>query len=341
MNSFYKKYIQRTFFLAQKGAGKVSPNPLVGCVIVHNNKIIGESYHKKYGDKHAEINAINAIQNKSIIKNSSVFINLEPCSHYGKTPPCINALIKLKPKEVIISNKDPNPKVNGQGISMLKNSGLKVIVGILEKEGEKLNKRFFTFIRKKRPYIILKWAETKNGMIANERYESKWISNNLSRQLVHKWRAQEDAILVGASTVEHDNPQLTVRHWKGKNPIRVIIDPKGRVNLKSHIYNNLSNTIILTNINENKKKYLKKIKINSFEIKEINSFLVKETITSILIEGGAFTLGKFITSNQWDEIRIFQSNKTFKKGIKAPIINKLKLYYREILQDKLFIKYND
>ena len=328
MNNYYKKYIERTFYLAKKGQGKVSPNPLVGCVIVNKDKIIGEGYHEKYGNDHAEINAIKSVNNKSLLKNSSVFINLEPCTHHGKTPPCVSELINIKPKEIIISNLDPNPKVNGKGIRILKKRGIKVIMDVLKNEGEKLNKRFFTFINKQRPYIILKWAETKNGMIANEKYESKWISNNLSRQLVHKWRAEEDAILVGASTVEYDNPHLTVRDWKGKNPIRIIIDPKKRLNKKKNVFDNSSKTINLVGMNEN-------------NVKKITESLINENIISIIIEGGAYTLNKYIENNCWDEIRIFQSNKIFKNGIKAPKINKKKLNYIKILDDKLFIKHNN
>lgn len=328
MNNYYKKYIERTFYLAKKGQGKVSPNPLVGCVIVNKDKIIGEGYHEKYGNDHAEINAIKSIQNNQLIKNSSVFINLEPCSYHGKTPPCVAELIKLQPKEIIISNMDPNPKVNGKGIIMLKNHGIKVICDVLKNKGEQLNKRFFTFVRKKRPYIILKWAETINGMMANEKNASKWISNKLSRQIVHKWRAYEDAILVGASTVEHDNPHLTVRSWRGKNPIRIVIDPKKRLSSKKKIFDNSAQTMNLIEMSKN-------------NIKEIMGSLKKENIISVVVEGGASTLNNFIANKCWDEARIFQSNKIFNKGVEAPKINKKNLDYINVLDNKLFIKYNE
>lgn len=328
MNNYYKKYIERTFYLAKKGQGKVSPNPLVGCVIVNKEKIIGEGYHEQYGNDHAEINAIKATKNNELIKNSSVFINLEPCAHHGKTPPCVKELIKLQPKEIIISNMDPNPKVNGKGIEILKNQGIKVVCDVLKNRGEKLNKRFFTFIRKKRPYIILKWAETINGMIANKKNDSKWISNKLSRQIVHKWRSYEDAILVGASTVEHDNPRLTVRNWKGQNPIRIVIDPKKRLSKKNNIFDKSSQTINLFEMNQN-------------NVKEVMGSLKKKNILSVIVEGGAYTLNNFIANKCWDELRIFQSNKIFRKGIEAPKIDKKNLDYVNVLDNKLFIKYNE
>ena len=328
MKSYYKKYIERTFYLAKKGEGKVSPNPLVGCVIVKNNKIIGEGYHEKYGSNHAEINAINSVKDISNINQSSIFINLEPCSHHGKTPPCVNELIQLKPKEVIISNKDPNPKVNGKGIKKIKEAGIKIILNVLKEKGEKLNRRFFSLIKNKRPYIILKWAETKNNFIANKKNESKWISNNLSRQLVHKWRASEDSILVGASTVEFDNPRLTVRKWKGENPIRLVINPKNRLDNKKHIFNKPIKTINIQNINQR-------------NFRKVISSLIKKNIASIIVEGGSFTINKFIDNNLWDEMRIFSSKTRFKSGIYAPKFDYKKTNYKKILDDKLFILYNE
>lgn len=328
MKSYYKKYIERTFYLAKKGEGKVSPNPLVGCVIVKNNKIIGEGYHEKYGSNHAEINAINSVKDISAINQSSIFINLEPCSHHGKTPPCVNELIKLKPKEVVISNKDPNPKVNGKGIKKIKEAGIKIILNVLKEKGEKLNRRFFCLIKNKRPYIILKWAQTKNNFIANKKNESKWISNNLSRQLVHKWRAHEDSILVGASTVEFDNPRLTVRKWIGKNPTRLVINPKNRLDNKKHIFNKSIKTINIQNI-------------NGGNLRKVISTLIKKKIGSIIIEGGSFTINKFIDNNLWDEMRIFCSKTTFKGGVYAPKFDNKTRNYKKILDDKLFILYNE
>ncbi|HEY5824526.1 MAG TPA: bifunctional diaminohydroxyphosphoribosylaminopyrimidine deaminase/5-amino-6-(5-phosphoribosylamino)uracil reductase RibD, partial [Cyclobacteriaceae bacterium] len=208
-------FIQRTFELAQIGIGQVSPNPRVGAVVAHDGKILGEGWHKKYGEAHAEVNAILSVKDHSLLKESTVYVNLEPCSHFGRTPPCADLLIRHQVKKVVICNVDPNPLVAGQGINKLRDAGIEVVAGVLEAEGRKLNKRFFTLIEKQRPYIILKWAQTADGFVARENYESKWISNDFSRQLVHQWRSEEDAILVGTKTAAHDNPQLDVRDWSG------------------------------------------------------------------------------------------------------------------------------
>jgi len=204
-------FMQRALELAQLGIGYVSPNPRVGCVIVHENKIIGEGWHQKFGEVHAEVNAINSVNDQSLLKESIVYVNLEPCSHFGKTPPCVDLLIEHHVKKVVIGNLDINPLVQGQGIKKLKDAGIETITGVLEKEGHELNKRFFTFIEKQRPYIILKWAQTSDEFIAQKNFESKWISNEFSRQLVHRWRSEEDAVLVGTRTASHDNPSQTVR----------------------------------------------------------------------------------------------------------------------------------
>src|SRR5882672_8135505 len=202
-------FMQRALELAQLGIGYVSPNPRVGCVIVHENKIIGEGWHRKFGEAHAEVNAINSVKEQSLLKESTVYVNLEPCSHFGKTPPCVDLLIEHHVKKVVIGNLDINPLVQGQGIKKLKDAGIETLTGVLEKEGHELNKRFFTFIEKQRPYIILKWAQTSDEFIAQKNFESKWISNEFSRQLVHRWRSEEDALLVGTRTASHDNPSLT------------------------------------------------------------------------------------------------------------------------------------
>ena len=217
-------FMRRAMELATLGLGKVSPNPLVGCVVVHDNKIIGEGWHKLYGSAHAEVNAIDSVIDKNLLQESTVYVNLEPCSHYGKTPPCADLLVSHKVKRVVIANVDPNPKVAGTGINKLMEAGIEVGRGVLEEKGNDLNKRFFCAFRKQRPYVILKWAETADGFIARENYDSKWISNEFSRQLVHKWRSEEDAILVGKNTALYDNPKLNVRNWTGRDPIRVVID---------------------------------------------------------------------------------------------------------------------
>ena len=321
MKDNHKKYIQRTFYLAKKGKGRVAPNPLVGCVIVKNNIIIGEGYHKKYGENHAEINAINNVVNKNDIKGSTVYINLEPCNHYGKTPPCSDELIKLQPKEVIVSNKDPNPLTNGKSLQKLKENNILVKSNILEKEGYELNKRFFKNQYKKLPYVILKWAQTEDGFLAKENGSSKWISSDVSRTLVHKWRSEEAGILIGVNTAIHDNPKLNVRSWKGQNPIRIMIDPQNRCNknqtlLKDSLVTLIYNKEISKEVN---KKYF--VKLDQFNLQNILKNIYERGISSILVEGGAKTLNSFIENNLWDEARVFQSKMKYIKGIEAPKTN--------------------
>ena len=340
MIKIHKKYIERTFYLAKKGLGGVRQNPLVGCVIVKEDKIIGEGYHKKYGEKHAEINAIDSVKDKEDIKDSSVYINLEPCSHYGKTPPCVTELIKHKPKEVIISNRDPNIKVNGNGINALKANGIKVIEEINRREGEDLNKRFFTNQNKKRPYVILKWAQTEDGYIAREDGSSKWISNPMSRKLVHKWRSEEIGICVGIETAIKDNPKLNVRKWYGEDPIRVIINPKNKpLNNKKVIDDKLSTFIM----NEDEEKIIsqkKFFRLDSFSFKTILEKLYDEGISTLIVEGGSKTIKYILKDQLWDEARVFIGKVNFNKGTKAPdleIGNK----HMNINGDKLHIILND
>ena len=338
MKDNHKKYIQRTFYLAKKGIGKVAPNPLVGCVIVKNNKIIGEGYHKEYGDKHAEINAINNVSNKKEIEGSSVYINLEPCNHFGKTPPCSDALVKLKPKEVIISNKDPNPLTNGKSIKKLIDNNINVRSNILKEEGEELNKRFFKNQIKKLPFIILKWAQTSDGFIAKSDGSSKWISNDISRTLVHKWRSEELGILVGAQTVNNDNPKLNVRSWDGKDPIRVIIDPNNRSSNKNDILSDTLPTLIYNKKRESKVQNKQFVRLLEFNLINILKDILSRGISSIIVEGGSFTLQSFIENNLWDEARVFVSDGKFKNGIKAP---KIKLSNpQKIGSDQLYLLKN-
>lgn len=338
MKDNHKKYIQRTFYLAKKGIGKVAPNPLVGCVIVKNNKIIGEGYHKEYGDKHAEINAINNVSNKKEIEGSSVYINLEPCNHFGKTPPCSDALVKLKPKEVIISNKDPNPLTNGKSIKKLIDNNINVRSNILKEEGEELNKRFFKNQIKKLPFIILKWAQTSDGFIAKSDGSSKWISNDISRTLVHKWRSEELGILVGAKTVNSDNPKLNVRSWDGKDPIRVIIDPNNRSSNKNDILSDTLPTLIYNKKRESKVQNKQFVRLLEFNLINILKDILSRGISSIMVEGGSFTLQSFIENNLWDEARVFVSDGKFKNGIKAP---KIKLSNpQKIGSDQLYLMKN-
>ncbi|MBL7859084.1 MAG: bifunctional diaminohydroxyphosphoribosylaminopyrimidine deaminase/5-amino-6-(5-phosphoribosylamino)uracil reductase RibD [Cyclobacteriaceae bacterium] len=314
--------MQRAFELALLGRGYVSPNPLVGCVVVHDNTIIGEGWHKKYGEAHAEVNAINAVRDKEKLAASTVYVNLEPCSHTGKTPPCADLLIRQGIKKVVIANVDPNPLVAGGGIKKLRDAGIDVISGILEKQGHELNKRFFTFMVKQRPYIILKWAETADGFVARENFDSKWISNDFSRQLVHQWRTEEDAILVGARTALHDNPQLNVRDWTGRNPVRVVIDRFLKLPENLHLFDHQQKTIYYNVLKHEEHPNLSLIRVDEENfVQNVVHDLYKKKIQSVIVEGGATTLRMFIETNCWDEARIFTSAKTFGKGIRAPSIH--------------------
>ena len=244
-----EKYIRRCIELARNGLGTTYPNPLVGSVIVYDGKIIGEGWHKKSGESHAEVNAVKAVKDKSLLKKATIYVSLEPCSHFGKTPPCCDLIIKNNIPNVVIGTVDPNVKVAGNGIKKLIEAGIHVTVGVLEEECNALNKRFFTFHKKKRPFIVLKWAESQDGFIApTEKLEKKpvWITNQYSRQLVHKWRTEEQAILVGTQTAIDDNPKLNARDWSGKNPIRLVIDQNNRIEKNNHIFDNQAVTIVFS-----------------------------------------------------------------------------------------------
>ncbi|MBW3469122.1 bifunctional diaminohydroxyphosphoribosylaminopyrimidine deaminase/5-amino-6-(5-phosphoribosylamino)uracil reductase RibD [Arthrospiribacter ruber] len=313
------QYMRRALDLAELGRGSVSPNPMVGCVVVHQDRIIGEGYHMKYGGPHAEPNAIASVKNKELLSKSTVYVTLEPCSHWGKTPPCADLLIERKVKKVIIAAVDSNPLVGGRGIQKLRDAGVEVVQGIMEKEAIELNKRFFTFIQKKRPFIILKWAETQDGFVARENYDSKWISNPYSRQLVHKWRSEEDAIMVGTLTAKYDNPRLDVREWTGKNPIRVLIDRNLSLPNDLHLFDQKIPTLCYHQSDRSDQENLSFIKLkDGFDLEDVLQDLYSKKIQSIIIEGGAKILNKLISKNLWDEARVFTSNVCFGTGIHAP-----------------------
>ena len=320
--------MQRCIKLAEKGLGKTFPNPLVGSVIVHQDNIIGEGWHQKAGSSHAEVNAIFNVQNKEFLSKSTLYVSLEPCNHFGKTPPCSDLIIKNKIPRVVIASTDPNPLVAGEGIEKLKKAGCEVIIGVLKKEADFLNRRFFTFHNLKRPYVILKWAQTKDNFIApfqkkTGNPEIFWITNNHSKQRVHKWRSEEAAILVGVQTVINDNPKLTTREWTGNNPLRIVIDPNGRTPKDSKLFQDNIPTLFLTKkpieLFSNKKE--QKI-ISPFSIKNILKECYKLNIQSIIIEGGLRTLESFIKDNLWDEARVFKTDKKLKTGIMAPKLEK-------------------
>ena len=312
-------FMSRAMELASLGQGHVSPNPFVGAVIVHQGKIVGEGWHKKYGGPHAEVNAVNRVIDKNILKESTVYVTLEPCSHFGKTPPCADLLIANNVKKVVVANVDPNPIVNGSGLHKLRASGIEVITGILDKEGRKLNKRFFTFIEKQRPYIVLKWAETSDGFIARKNFDSKWISDEFSRQLVHKWRTEEDALLVGMRTAQHDNPQLNVRDWSGRDPIRIVIDRFLKLSPKLNLFDGSQKTLCYNVLKHEERTNISLLRIDEENfLTHLIDDLYKRKIQSVIVEGGAMTLQAFIDAGLWDEARIFVSPQTFQNGIKAP-----------------------
>ena len=302
---------------------------------LHNNKIIGEGYTSNYGGNHAEVNAINSVKNKNLLKKATLYVTLEPCSHFGKTPPCSDLIIKHQIPNVVIGCIDDNEKVAGRGIKKLRDAGCNVIVGVLESACKAHHKRFFTFHNKKRPYIILKWAETTDGFIAPKTKNEKkpvWITNAFSRQLVHKWRTEEQAILVGTHTVLEDNPSLTSRDWVGENPLRLVIDKDEKLSKNSAVFDELAKTIVITN---NKVNFSKDV------AQQICGFLFKKEITSVIIEGGAKTLQTFIDENLWDEARVFTGQAAFKDGIKAPEFSGKLISEEKIVADVLKIYKND
>jgi len=324
-----KTYIKRCINIGKNGLGTTRPNPMVGCVIVHQNSIIGEGFTSPYGGNHAEVNAIKSVKNKKLLQSATLYVTLEPCSHFGKTPPCCDLILKHKIPNIVIGTMDTHAKVAGKGIEKLKASGCNVSVGVLETACKQHHKRFFTFHTKKRPYIILKWARTADGFIAPVSKKDKtpvWITNEYSKQLVHKWRAEEQAILVGTHTVLEDNPYLTTRHWQGNNPIRIVLDRTLKLSKNLNVFNDEAETIILSEKNINFSKPL---------ANQICDILYSEQITSVIIEGGQQTLQTFIDENLWDEARVFTSTKTFIKGLTAPILEGKLVSEQSLIQDIL------
>ncbi len=320
-------FMQRALDLAVLGEGNVAPNPLVGCVITQNNEIIGEGYHQKYGEAHAEVNAINSVFDKKLLRDSTFYVSLEPCSHFGKTPPCADLLIKYQPKKVVICNLDSNPLVAGKGVEKLKNAGIEVVSGILEAEGKFVNRRFFTFMEKKRPYIFLKWAQTADGFLAHSNahtYEQKQISNAYTRPHTHKWRTHEAAIMVGTNTAKTDNPRLDARFWVGNNPIRIFIDKNLSVSSESHLLDQKIPTLCYNFIQNKTKENLIFVRLEEKDdnfLENLLEDLYKRKIQSAMVEGGTTLLNAFLEKNIWDEIAVFQSKKQFFEGIKAPLLN--------------------
>ncbi len=333
--------------IANNGIGTTRPNPSVGAVIVYQNKIIGEGFTSPHGENHAEVNAINAVENKSLLKEATIFVTLEPCSHFGKTPPCADLIVKHQLKQVVIGCLDSNILVAGKGVSHIENAGINVIVGVLEKECRMHHKRFFKVQENKRPYIILKWAETKDGFVAPiSKNENKpiFISNTYSQQLVHKLRSAEHAILVGTKTVLADNPKLNIRSWSGENPVRVVLDNTLRIPKNSNILDGSVKTIVITaakdkNIVSSKNLIFEEIDFSKNIAKQVCEVLSKYQIQSLIIEGGTQTLQTFIDEKLWDEAIVFVGNTSFVKGVKSPIITKE--FKEEFIENDILKRYTN
>jgi len=335
-------FMQRALELAGNGKGRVSPNPMVGCVIVHGDKIIGEGWHAKYGEGHAEVNAINSVNDISLLPTSTCYVTLEPCSHHGKTPPCADLLVQMNIGKVVIGCIDQNPLVGGKGVEKLKAAGIIVETGLLEEECKKINKRFFKSIGQNRPYVILKWAQTKDGFVARENFNSKWISNEASRTLVHQWRAEEDAILVGFNTAKYDNPTLNVRDWNGENPLRIVFDKALDLSEELHLFDKTIPTLVYNLEKDFKSKNLEFVKVEEADF--ITNFLKDigdRGVRSLIVEGGSKVLNDFISSDLWDEARVFSNATTFVKGIKAPRLEINSSEVINVLNDTLEIYINE
>jgi len=351
-----KLYMSRCLELALNGMGSVAPNPMVGAVVVHNGKIIGEGFHAQYGEAHAEVNAINSVRDKLLLQDSTLYVSLEPCSHYGKTPPCTDRIVEYGIPRVVVATTDPNPRVSGRGLEQLRKHGVEVSLGILEDEALLLNRRFITFHTCKRPYIILKWAQTIDGFIdlvrtAETPVGSVWITNELARSLVHRWRSEEQAVIVGTNTVERDNPRLNIRSWSGRNPIRVIVDRKLRLSRDANVFDGSQPTILF--IGNNSSALVRKSEfagISNLEMvtidfakgseQQILKELSDRDVISLIIEGGATLLNNFIQKNLWDEARVFVGNRFFGEGVKAPLFKGDPVSYDEVGDSKLFIYRN-
>ncbi len=345
------KYMRRCFELARKGLGLTGTNPLVGCVIVHGDRIIGEGYHHKYGGPHAEVNAIRSVREPELIPESTLYCSLEPCSHYGKTPPCSLLITQKGFRRVVISNLDPFPSVNGQGVRHLEEAGIDVETGCLPEEGAHLNRRFLTYHELGRPYVILKWAQTQDGFIdlmrePGDPIGTNWITGDVCRTLVHKWRSEEDAIMVGTRTILTDNPRLNVRRWAGDQPVRVTLDRKGRIPRTSHILNGTQDTIVFSGERGSYSGKTRSIPVDpSYGIGDLLEELRDQKVVSVLVEGGAKLIRSFIEEDLWDEARVFTGKMTFSQGVRAPVIRRdpddvvqingttLELY-RNILKDQ-------
>ena len=346
----HEKYIERCIQLAKNGLGRTYPNPMVGAVVVLGDVIIGEGWHQKAGQPHAEVNAINAVKDKDLLKKSTIYVSLEPCSHYGKTPPCSNLIIDSGIKKVVIGTVDPFSKVAGKGIKMLMHAGCEVVVGVREEHCRELNKRFFTFHTKQRPFVILKWAQSQDGFLSPEPQEKEkrrpvWITNSYSKQLVHKWRSEEQAILVGTNTAVADNPRLNTRLWTGDDPVRLVLDRQLRIPKDSHLFDDSIKTIVFTEENvsrrASKNVIFERVNFARPLAQQVCDYLYQQEIQSVIVEGGRHTLQTFIEEDLWDEAHVFTGKINFKKGTKAPEFWGTEVREMQVLTDILKIYRHD
>lgn len=338
-----EKYMQRCIELALMAGGNAAPNPLVGSIVVHNNIIIGEGYHESYGQAHAEVNAINSVKDKSLLKDSVLYVTLEPCSHHGKTPPCCERIVNEGIKKVVVGTIDTSAKVNGKGLDFLKNHGVDVRILALENECRFLNRRFFTFHEKKRPYIILKWAQSADGFIAPEKsLQPMKISNDISHTLSHRWRTEEAAIMVGTNTALTDNPQLTPRSWQGHHPVRLVIDRHLRIPENFHLHDSSVKTFIYNEVkNQNiHQNHFIKIDFDKNILPQVCDHLYNESINSVIVEGGSILLNSFIKQQLWDEARVFTSEIILNSGIHSPAISLPAVQTEMSGNDLLSVYYN-
>ena len=335
-NTIDEQFMSRCIQIAQNGLGLTYPNPFVGSIIVHNGKIIGEGFTSKYGGPHAEVNAVKSVKDQSILSESTLYVTLEPCSHYGKTPPCCDLVIAKNFKRVVIGTLDPFAEVNGQGYLRLLENGIDVTLGVLEEECKELNRRFITFHQEKRPYIILKWAQTQDGFMGHNDVQ-KWITNRFSKQIVHQWRTEEQAILVGKKTALVDNPQLNTRYWEGQNPLRITIDKFLAIPRDYHLYDQSIPTVIFNAIEEKEVENLKLIQLDFNEniIPPILEYLYKNNFQTLIVEGGSDTIEKFIEMNLWDEARILISDSFWNEGIKAPTVRGKRIKQQKVINDTI------
>lgn len=346
----HEQYMRRCLELAKLGAGSVSPNPMVGALLVHDGKIIAEDYHRYFGGPHAEALVINRVladykeDAERLFREGTLYVSLEPCAHYGKTPPCAKLLADYRVGRVVVACRDPFDQVNGAGIGILRDAGIDVIEHVLEEEAQWLNRRFFTRVRQQRPYIILKWAQTGDGYMAPKEGRQRWISGPEARLLVHRWRSEEDAVLVGAGTAVADDPQLTVREWQGRNPMRILIDKHLSVGQGARLFDGAADTVVFNAVETDWKEHLKLIALENFDWylpQQVAYQLYLMDVQSLIVEGGRKTLDLFIDAGLWDEARVLVSPDAWGEGIEAPALHTLVHHSQKVGRDRLDIFYKN